>query len=162
MLLITLLEAIGIQATEVLIQTRYAGQSALLRSEKVAIPLFDHGIAYLPAKDGAPAMWLDATSPQSRIGPLPSMDARTLAFFIDDGPPKMIETPLSSPRRSRHRSRLETRPPILRRRQTHGQRTTRRRRCIRLTHQFNRTRRSTPMGRTIPRRQMGIWCRSRK
>jgi len=97
MLLITLLEAIGIQATEVLIQTRYAGQSALLRSEKVAIPLFDHGIAYLPAKDGAPAMWLDATSPQSRIGPLPSMDARTLAFFIDDGPPKMIETPLSSP-----------------------------------------------------------------
>lgn len=97
MLLITLLETIGIQATEVLIQTRYAGQSALLRSEKVAIPLFDHGIAYLPAKDGAPAMWLDATSPQSRIGPLPSMDARTLAFFIDDGPPKMIETPRSSP-----------------------------------------------------------------
>lgn len=97
MLLITLLEAIGIQATEVLIQTRYAGQSALLRSEKVAIPLFDHGIAYLPAKDGAPAMWLDATSPQSRIGPLPAMDARTLAFFIDNGPPKMIETPLSSP-----------------------------------------------------------------
>ncbi len=97
MLLITLLEAIGIQATEVLIQTRYAGQSSLLRSEKVAIPLFDHGIAYLPAKDGSPAMWLDATSPQSRIGPLPSMDARTLAFFIDNGPPKMIETPLSSP-----------------------------------------------------------------
>lgn len=97
MLLITLLEAIGIQATEVLIQTRYAGQSALLRSEKVAIPIFDHGIAYLPAKDGAPAMWLDATSPQSRIGPLPAMDARTLAFFIDNGPPKMIETPVSSP-----------------------------------------------------------------
>jgi Transglutaminase-like superfamily len=97
MLLITLLEAIGIQATEVLIQTRYAGQSALLRSEKVAVPLFDHGIAYLPAKDGAPAMWLDATTPQSRIGPLPAMDARTLAFFIDNGPPKMIETPLSSP-----------------------------------------------------------------
>jgi transglutaminase-like putative cysteine protease len=97
MLLITLLEAIGIQATEVLIQTRYAGQSALLRSEKVAIPLFDHGIAYLPPKDGAPAMWLDATSPQSRIGPVPSMDARTLAFFIDNGPAKMIETPPSSP-----------------------------------------------------------------
>lgn len=97
MLLITLLEAIGIQATEVLIQTRYAGQSALLRSDKVAIPLFDHGIAYLPAKDGAPALWLDATSPQSRIGPLPAMDARTLAFFIDNGPPKMIESPLGSP-----------------------------------------------------------------
>lgn len=97
MLLITLLAAIGIDATEVLIQTRYTGQTALLRSEKVAIPLFDHGIAYLPAKDGSPAVWLDATSPQSRMGPLPSMDARTLAFFIDNGPPKMIETPLGSP-----------------------------------------------------------------
>lgn len=97
MLLITLLAAIGIDATEVLIQTRYTGQTALLRSEKVAVPLFDHGIAYLPPKDGAPAVWLDATSPQSRMGPLPSMDARTLAFFIDNGPPKMIETPVSSP-----------------------------------------------------------------
>ncbi len=97
MLLITLLKAIGIEATEVLVQTRYTGQSALLRSEKVAIPMFDHGIAYLPAKDGAPAMWLDATSPQSRLGPLPAMDARTLAFFIDDGPAKMVETPASSP-----------------------------------------------------------------
>ncbi len=97
MLLITLLEAIGIQATEVLIQTRYAGQSSLLRSEKVAIPLFDHGIAYIPPKDCAPAMWLDATSPQSRIGPLPAMDSRTLAFFIDDGAAKMIETPPGSP-----------------------------------------------------------------
>ncbi|MDC0740171.1 transglutaminase domain-containing protein [Polyangium mundeleinium] len=97
MLLITLLKAIGIEATEVLVQTRYTGQSMLLRSEKVAVPMFDHGIAYLPAKDGAPAMWLDATSPQSRLGPLPAMDARTLAFFIDDGPAKMIETPASSP-----------------------------------------------------------------
>ncbi|WP_240807038.1 transglutaminase-like domain-containing protein [Polyangium spumosum] len=97
MLLITLLKAIGIEATEVLVQTRYTGQSMLLRSEKVAVPMFDHGIAYIPAKDGAPAMWLDATSPQSRMGPLPAMDARTLAFFIDDGPAKMVETPASSP-----------------------------------------------------------------
>jgi hypothetical protein len=97
MLLITLLKAIGIEATEVLVQTRLTGQTAVLRSEKVAVPMFDHGIAYLPAKDGSPAMWLDATSPQSRLGPLPAMDARTLAFFIDEGPAKMVETPPSSP-----------------------------------------------------------------
>jgi hypothetical protein len=97
MLLITLLKAIGIEATEVLVQTRLTGQTAVLRSEKVAVPMFDHGIAYLPAKDGSPAMWLDATSPQSRLGPLPAMDARTLAFFIDEGPAKMVETPASSP-----------------------------------------------------------------
>jgi hypothetical protein len=79
-LLITLLKAIGIEATEVLVQTRYTGQPSLLLSQKAAIPLFDHGIAYLPGTGGAPGRWLDATSPQSRLGPLPSMDARALAL----------------------------------------------------------------------------------
>ncbi|MGK4001224.1 transglutaminase-like domain-containing protein [Sorangium sp. So ce1036] len=97
MLLITLLKSIGIEATEVLVQTRYTGQPSLLRSEVAAIPAFDHGIAYLPGKGGAPGLWLDATSPQSRLGPLPAMDARTLALFVDDGPPKIVETPASSP-----------------------------------------------------------------
>ena len=96
-LLITLLRAVGIEATEVLVQTRYTGQPSLLRSEKVAIPLFDHGIAYLPGEGGKPGVWLDATSPESRLGPLPSMDARTLALFADVGPPVMTETPSSSP-----------------------------------------------------------------
>lgn len=96
-LLITLLKAIGIEATEVLIQTRQTAQPSLLLSKKAAVPLFDHGIAYLPARDGAPAMWLDATSPQSRIGPLPSMDARTYALFADEGPAEMVATPRSSP-----------------------------------------------------------------
>ncbi|WP_437607870.1 transglutaminase-like domain-containing protein [Sorangium sp. So ce834] len=97
MLLITLLKSIGIDATEVLVQTRYTGQPSLLRSEVAAIPVFDHGIAYLPGAGGAPGLWLDATSPQSRLGPLPAMDARTLALFVDDGPPKIVETPASSP-----------------------------------------------------------------
>ncbi|XXX75767.1 transglutaminase-like domain-containing protein [Sorangium sp. So ce134] len=97
MLLITLLKSIGIDATEVLVQTRYTGQPSLLRSEVAAIPVFDHGIAYLPGAGGAPGLWLDATSPQSRLGPLPAMDARTLALFVDEGPPKIVETPASSP-----------------------------------------------------------------
>ncbi|WP_437588806.1 transglutaminase domain-containing protein [Sorangium sp. So ce1000] len=97
MLLITLLKSIGIEATEVLVQTRYTGQPSLLRSEVAAIPVFDHGIAYLPGAGGAPGLWLDATSPQSRLGPLPAMDARTLSLFVDEGPPKIVETPASSP-----------------------------------------------------------------
>jgi hypothetical protein len=97
MLLITLLRSIGIEATEVLVQTRYTGEPSLLRSEKAAIPVFDHGIAYLPGKDGVPGMWLDATSPQSRLGPLPSMDARTLSLFVHEGQAKIVETPASSP-----------------------------------------------------------------
>lgn len=97
MLLITLLKASGIEATEVLVQTRYTAQPSLLRSEKAAIPVFDHGIAYLPGKNGEPGIWLDATSPESRLGPLPSMDARTVALFIDQGEAKIIDTPASSP-----------------------------------------------------------------
>jgi hypothetical protein len=97
MLLITLLKASGIDATEVLVQTRYTAQPSLLRSEKAAIPVFDHGIAYLPGKKGEPGIWLDATSPESRLGPLPSMDARTVALFIDEGAAKIIDTPASSP-----------------------------------------------------------------
>ena len=65
LLLISLLKSVGIHATEVLVQTRYTGQPSLLKSDKVAIPMFDHGIAYLPGKNGKPGMWLDATSPQS-------------------------------------------------------------------------------------------------
>jgi hypothetical protein len=97
MLLITLLKSIGIEASEVLVQTRYTAQPSLLRSEKAAIPVFDHGIAYLPGEKGKPGIWLDATSPESRLGPLPSMDARTVALFIDEGPAKIIDTPASEP-----------------------------------------------------------------
>jgi transglutaminase-like putative cysteine protease len=113
MLLITLLKAIGIEANEVLVQTRYTSQPSLLRADHAAIPLFDHGIAYLPGEKGKPGTWLDATSPESRLGPLPSMDARTVAFFIDggppgkpgsapkppidEGPPHVVDTPASTP-----------------------------------------------------------------
>jgi len=96
-LLITLLKAVGIEATEVLVQTRYTAEPSLLLSQKAAIPVFDHGIAYLPGTGGAPGRWLDATSPQSRLGPLPSMDARALALFVSQGPATMVKTPSASP-----------------------------------------------------------------
>lgn len=96
-LLITLLKAVGIEATEVLVQTRLTGQPSVLLSKGAAVPLFDHGIAYLPAKNGRAAMWLDATSPQSRLGPLPAMDARAQALFVSEGTPEIVATPSSSP-----------------------------------------------------------------
>ncbi|MCC6524040.1 MAG: hypothetical protein IT373_15375, partial [Polyangiaceae bacterium] len=97
LLLITLLKVLGIEATEVLVQTRYTGQPSLLASTTAAIPLFDHGIAYLPGVGGKPGVWLDATSPESRIGPLPSMDARAVALFATEGPAEIVATPASSP-----------------------------------------------------------------
>lgn len=94
-LLITLLRSIGIEAQEVMVQTRLTGQPSLLMSKKAAVPLFDHGIAFLPGPNGG--MYLDATSPQSRLGPLPSMDARAYALRMDSGPAEIVQLPASSP-----------------------------------------------------------------
>ena len=94
LLLITLLKAVGIEAQEVMVQTRLTAQPSIVRARGAAIPLFDHGIAFLPGPGGG--TYLDATSPQSRLGPLPSMDARAVALRLD-GPPEIVELPSSSP-----------------------------------------------------------------
>jgi hypothetical protein len=95
-LLMTLLRAVGIEAQEVMVQTRLTAQKGLLSAKNAAVPLFDHGIAFLPGPNGG--MYLDATSPQSRLGPLPSMDARAAALRMDSGPAEIVELPTSSPR----------------------------------------------------------------
>ncbi len=94
-LLITLLRAIGIEAQEVMVQTRLTGQPSLLSSKNAAVPLFDHGIAFLPGPNGG--QYLDATSPQSRLGPIPGMDARAVALRMDTGPAEIVQLPASSP-----------------------------------------------------------------
>jgi hypothetical protein len=94
LLLITLLKAVGIDAQEVMVQTRLTGQPSVVRARGAAIPLFDHGIAFLPGPNGG--TYLDATSPQSRLGPLPSMDARAVALRLD-GPAEIVELPSSTP-----------------------------------------------------------------
>jgi Transglutaminase-like superfamily len=94
-LLITLLRSIGIDAQEVMVQTRLTGQPSVLLSKKAAVPLFDHGIAFLPGPNGG--TYLDATSPMSRLGPIPSMDARAVALRMDNGPAEVVQLPPSSP-----------------------------------------------------------------
>ena len=93
LLLITLLKSVGIEAQEVMVQTRMTNEPSVLRAPGAAVPLFDHGIAFLPGPGGG--TYLDATSPQSRLGPLPSMDARAVALRMD-GPPEVVELPSSS------------------------------------------------------------------
>jgi hypothetical protein len=93
-LLITLLRAVGIDAKEVMVQTRLTNQPSVVRAKGVAVPLFDHGIAWLPGPNGG--TYLDATSPQSRLGPLLSMDARAVALRLD-GPPETVTLPASTP-----------------------------------------------------------------
>jgi hypothetical protein len=94
-LLITLLRSVGIEAQEVMVQTRMTGQPSVLLSKNVAVPMFDHGIAFLPGPNGG--QYLDATSPQSRLGPIPSMDARAVALRMDTGPAEIVQLPASSP-----------------------------------------------------------------
>jgi hypothetical protein len=72
------------------------GEPAVVLAKNVAVPLFDHGIAYLPGPGGG--MYLDATSPQSRLGPLPSMDANAVALRIDGAAsPEPVRLPPSRP-----------------------------------------------------------------
>jgi hypothetical protein len=94
-LLITLLRSVGIEAQEVMVQTRMTGQPSVLLSKNAAVPMFDHGIAFLPGPNGG--QYLDATSPQSRLGPIPSMDARAVALRMDTGPAEIVQLPASSP-----------------------------------------------------------------
>ncbi len=94
-LLITLLRAVGIEAQEVMVQTRLTGQPSVVLAKNAAVPMFDHGIAFLPGPNGG--TYLDATSPQSRLGPIPSMDARAVALRMDGGPAEIVRLPASSP-----------------------------------------------------------------
>lgn len=96
LLLITLLRAIGIEAQEVMVQTRLTGQPSVLLAKHAAVPMFDHGIAFLPGSTADGGRYLDATSPQSRLGPIPSMDARGYALRME-GPAEIVQLPKSSP-----------------------------------------------------------------
>jgi transglutaminase-like putative cysteine protease len=94
-LLITLLRAVGIDAEEVMVQTRLTNEPSVLLAKNAAVPRFDHGIAFLPGPGGG--TYLDATSPESRLGPLPSMDARAFGLKIDARPAEIIQLPPGSP-----------------------------------------------------------------
>jgi hypothetical protein len=97
LLLITLLKAVGIDAEEVMVQTRQTNEPSLLLAKNAAIPLFDHGIAFLPGPGPNGGTYLDATSPESRLGPLPSMDARAFGLKIDARPAEIFQLPKGSP-----------------------------------------------------------------
>jgi len=95
MLLISLLRAVGIEAREVLIQTRQTRRRRIMKSSRVAVPVFDHGIIYLPNESGEGGRFLDATSPQSRMGVLPAMDSGAMALVVE-ATPKIVETPVAA------------------------------------------------------------------
>ena len=82
LLLITLLKAVGIDAQEVMVQTRLTGQPSVLRAQGRGDSAL-RSRHRVPARARTAGTYLDATSPQSRLGPLPSMDARAVALRMD-------------------------------------------------------------------------------
>ena len=74
LLLITLLKAVGIDAQEVMVQTRLTAQPSLVLREERGHPALRprHRV---PARARSGGTYLDATSPESRLGPAP-LDGR--------------------------------------------------------------------------------------
>jgi tetratricopeptide (TPR) repeat protein len=77
-LLVAILRAIGISADLALLN---AGDRLDVPEELPGMGLFDHAIVYVP---GDPAIWIDATDEQARIGQLPDGDHGRLALIVND------------------------------------------------------------------------------
>jgi tetratricopeptide (TPR) repeat protein len=54
---------------------------------------FDHAIVYVPAAQGADALWIDATAEFAQVGTLPAMDAGRLALIIAAGTTGLTRIP---------------------------------------------------------------------
>ena len=86
-LLITLLKAVGIEATEVLVQTRYTGAALAAHVDRRRPSRCS--ITASPTCPGRAARPGSGSTPRARraaSGPLPSMDARALALYVSRGP----------------------------------------------------------------------------
>jgi len=76
-LLVAILRAAGIPADLVLLN---AGDRLDVPDDLPGMGLFDHAIVYVP---GDPAIWIDATDEQARIGQLPDSDHGRLALVVN-------------------------------------------------------------------------------
>jgi tetratricopeptide (TPR) repeat protein len=76
-LLVALMRAAGIPADLALLN---AGDRLDVPEELPGMGMFNHAIAYLP---GDPAIWIDATDEQARVGQLPDGDHGRLALIVN-------------------------------------------------------------------------------
>jgi tetratricopeptide (TPR) repeat protein len=85
-LLVTMLEAVGIEATPVIVRTRNKGD---IEAAPASLAPFDHMIAYVPALD----LYLDGTAEYSGSTELPAMDRGALALQVNRGDAKLVHLP---------------------------------------------------------------------
>jgi cellulose synthase operon protein C len=85
-LIVTMLRALGIQATPVVVRTANKGD---IETSPASLAPFDHMIAYVPSLD----TYLDGTAEYTGSVELPAMDRGALALQVNEGNAKLVHLP---------------------------------------------------------------------
>jgi tetratricopeptide (TPR) repeat protein len=85
-LIVTMLGALGIKATPVIVRTANKGD---VETDPASLAPFDHMIAYVPSL----GMYLDGTAEYSGSLELPAMDRGALALQVNEGAVKLVHLP---------------------------------------------------------------------
>jgi tetratricopeptide (TPR) repeat protein len=98
-LLVAMLRAAGLRASVALLN---AGFGTDVDGELPGLGLFNHAIVFVEAEK---PLWIDATSAETRVGQLPSMDQGRLALIANRSAKSLVPTPES---RSNENTRTDT------------------------------------------------------
>ncbi len=85
-LIVTMLRALGIKATPVVVRTANKGD---IETSPASLAPFDHMIAYVPSLD----LYLDGTAEYSGSLELPAMDRGAIALQVNEGDAKLVRLP---------------------------------------------------------------------
>lgn len=85
-LIVTMLGALGIKATPVIVRTANKGD---IETTPASLAPFDHMIAYVPSLD----LYLDGTAEYTGSQELPAMDRGAMALQVDEGAAKLVHLP---------------------------------------------------------------------
>ncbi|HEY8089702.1 MAG TPA: DUF3857 domain-containing protein, partial [Polyangiaceae bacterium] len=85
-LIVTMLSALGIKATPVVVRT---GNKGDIESAPASLAPFDHMIAYVPSMD----LYLDGTAEYTGSTELPAMDRGAIALQVNEGNAKLVRLP---------------------------------------------------------------------
>lgn len=89
-LLVAMLRSAGLKASVALLD---AGYETDINAELPGLGVFNHAIVYVA---GDQPLWIDATSPETRVGQLPTMDQGRLALVAERETTSLITTPVSA------------------------------------------------------------------
>jgi tetratricopeptide (TPR) repeat protein len=99
-LIVTMLGALGIKATPVVVRTSHKGD---IEPSPASLAPFDHMIAYVPSLD----LYLDGTAEYTGSLELPAMDRGALALQVNEGDAKLVHLPDPPASESVSANRLE-------------------------------------------------------